>query len=306
MDLIIFPLLKKLKNQKKKFLLKILGILENQNIENNNSNIQNETIKEENIGTKIVENAIKEINEKIDEEINETIAQVNENNENNFNNSNKIIDNSEVNSNIKEISIEKNNVKVEESVNEDIIEKTNENINEENIKEINESTNENNIEENTDNNNHSDFEKMFDELLNSILQINETENNINSDIDLENGFGLQAIDEIKEIDITDFDDNILNDICKEETSNNSEIENLLNDFSENAKEESKENVNNLKNNDGNFQISELPTLKEDSSEDFFDKFIDASCNFLQNVWNGCKKIGSLIKQKAKNLLSEEK
>lgn len=209
----------------------------------------------------------------------------------------------------------------------------------------------------------ANIEAAFDNLLNSIMDFQE--NDINKDVNLENGFGLQSVDEIKETDFVSCDDifeNLYNELANDETNNEQEniqkavtneenkekvedtknneqidtsaLEALLNDFS--AKKENKvktiesqelekimddilnsiieesENSNiqeaeNLSNNELENEKVDLPAEKHSSSvEDFIDKCIDGTYYFFRNIWNGCKKIGFLIKQKTHELLGEDK
>lgn len=213
------------------------------------------------------------------------------------------------------------------------------------------------------------IEEAFNNLLNSIMDIKEDD--VNKNVNLENGFGLQSVDEIKETDFTSCDDifkDLYNELAQIEVSPESNIQNtsnetqnmqeiskqedtsqletLLNDFS--AKQEKKkqlvtgeeldEIMNNILNSiieedslsqdnvqtvtteensestssntsKDNFRLENeiygLPAKKQSSFEDFVDKCIDGTYSFFRSVWNGCKKVGILIKQKTRELIGEE-
>lgn len=197
------------------------------------------------------------------------------------------------------------------------------------------------------------IEEAFNNLLNSMMDFKEDETNKN--VNLENGFGLQSVDEIKETDFTSCDkifEDLYNELAKidptsetniqtietkenqneatEQESGTAELENLLNDFSQKQEQKNKsinsEELDNLMDNilnsieeneekssnvqeakeEDSFELSGLLTVKHQSSfEDFIDKCIDGTYNFFKNVVNGCKKIGTLIKQKTQNLLGED-
>ena len=75
------------------------------------------------------------------------------------------------------------------------------------------------------------IEEAFDNLLNSIMDIQEDD--INKNVNLENGFGLQSVDEIKETDFTSCDDifkDLYNELTKKEDSAESNIQNASNEI----------------------------------------------------------------------------
>ena len=153
-----------------------------------------------------------------------------------------------------------------------------------------------------------------DEILQELYENNSIENNENSNVQTE-------VSETSELE------NLLNALIErqnyeqnedEEEENESinveELNKLMNNLNSIIKEnteqdlELSENVDDSKNSDSDeakFKISELP-VEQKNSEDFLDNIIDKSYNFFQKIWVGCKKIGTLIKQTAKNLLGEEK
>lgn len=214
---------------------------------------------------------------------------------------------------------------------------TDENKNEEN----------NNIQEISEEQKQAAIEAAFDNLLNSIMDFQEED--VNKDVNLENGFGLQSVDEIKETDFTSCDnifENLYNELASSGSSNDntqkasekssgeetSQLESLLNDYNEKQEmknkiinaEELDELMNNILNSiieeteeqnvqetaqesQDSFELSGLPAKQHSSSvEDFIDKCIDETYYFFRNIWNGCKKIGFLIKQKTHELLGEDK
>ena len=280
---------------------------ENQSTENAVENVKNEII-ENNIedtainNTTTIKNTIEEINNNIDKEIDKIISQI---------------------------------LKEPDTINKKEFQSTNE-------KDYKNENTQTKIEEvsketaNTENTKDKESEKEFNDLLDSILKFDETPK---VDVNFENGFGLQSVDEVKEISSIDCDDmfqKLYNNNEETGNSNSSELENLLNALIERQNEqhnyeeseaidvkELEKLMNNLnsiieeKNNNINetsdeeetnqseFKISELP-IEQKNSEDFLDNIIDKSYNFFQKIWVGCKKIGTLIKQTAKNLLGEEK
>lgn len=182
----------------------------------------------------------------------------------------------------------------------------------------------------------SEIDQAFDSLLESILEI-APEQNVN--VNLENGFGLQSVDEITETDLVN--STISNELAKINTPEkdivenvagaNSELENLLSSITEKQETTSTGNfmsadeLDNLMNDvlnsileeeakEANIQKADssekvtlgdkfLPVVQDD--EDFFDKCIDASYNLCRKVWMGIKKFGILMKKMAQDLLSEK-
>ena len=166
--------------------------------------------------------------------------------------------------------------------------------------------------------NNENFDETFSELIDSILNFDE---NGNSNVDLESGFGLQSVDdEIKEIDATGCDDifqELYDDIIDLKESKNSKktssyavseenldtkkIDELMDDVLKTITEVSYSN-NELCNEANNFELqsSNLPVVQED----FLDKFIDNSYNFLQKIGNGFKKLGAFLRKTAKFLFEE--
>lgn len=183
----------------------------------------------------------------------------------------------------------------------------------------------------------SEIDQAFDALLESILEITPEQD---ATVSLENGFGLQSVDEITE---TDMVNNTISaelakinpteekDIVENITEANSELENLLNSITEKQEITSTDNfisadeLDNLMNDvlnsileeeakENNVQTIEtaqaeslgdkfLPIVQDD--EDFFDKCVDLSYSLCRKVWMGIKKLGVLMKKVAQDLISEK-
>ena len=91
------------------------------------------------------------------------------------------------------------------------------------------------------------IEEAFNNLLNSIMDFKEED--INKNVNLENGFGLQSVDEIKETDFTSCDDifnELFNDLANSESSEKTNIQNI--EKEENVQENSDSQLEELLNN----------------------------------------------------------
>lgn len=93
------------------------------------------------------------------------------------------------------------------------------------------------------------IEQAFDDLLNSIMDFEEED--INKDVNLEKGFGLQSVDEIKENDFTSCDDI---------------FEQLYNELAKNDSEEEKTNIQTASSTETETSTSQLEDLLSGISE----------------------------------------
>lgn len=198
-------------------------------------------------------------------------------------------------------------------------------------------TDESETNDNTANFENNDIESLFSSLLDSIL---DDTNQENETIDVSNlpGFGLQSIDEIKEEDIINCDEifaELFNELTGPEVTENvvnasveenqqqvqvtekdenydkydaQELDNLMdnlltsiadnNNNSELAtpiqQVEPQQKVSEVVN-----EVSGLPATIQ--KEDWVDKIINISYSISKKVTTACKKFGSLIKLKAKEL-----
>lgn len=108
------------------------------------------------------------------------------------------------------------------------------------------------------------IEEAFDNLLNSIMDIKEDD--VNKNVNLENGFGLQSVDEIKETDFTSCDDifkDLYNELTKQESDSESNIQNIS---TEKNKENEQKNVQNILTEETKDDTSQLETLLNDFSK----------------------------------------
>ena len=178
-------------------------------------------------------------------------------------------------------------------------------------------------QENSEDNDQKEIETAFAALLDSLLDSTKNEETINiSELD---GFGLQSVDTIKEEDMincdeifsqlfdeltsdeetintsSDFENDATENIEKDEISDDEELDNLMDNLltSISEKAEAPELASPIQeievNDEENYN---LPAIQEEK-EDFLDKFINISYNFAQKVTKACKKLGDLIKLKAK-------
>ena len=175
-----------------------------------------------------------------------------------------------------------------------------------------------------------DIEAVFASLLDSLLT--DTKNN-NETIDISNltGFGLQSVDEINEEDMINCDeifaelfeeltDEQQEQVAKAETDTNADSEyqeidalnydkydvqeldslmdNLLTSISDNNQlTEPATPIQTVESQNLENEQVGLPATIE--KEDWVDKFLNISYHFTKKITTACKKLGSLIKIKAK-------
>ncbi len=108
------------------------------------------------------------------------------------------------------------------------------------------------------------IEEAFDNLLNSIMDIKEDD--INKNVNLENGFGLQSVDEIKETDFTSCDDifnDLYNELTKTEPTSESNVQNIS---TEDTQENKQKNIQTASTEENKEDTTQLETLLSDFSE----------------------------------------
>ena len=182
-----------------------------------------------------------------------------------------------------------------------------------------------------------DVESLFSSLLDSILDDSNTQDETIDIAELP-GFGLQSIDEIKEEDMINCDEifaELFNELTEETNENVSQIENTI-ESKETAKQLESDKV--ISTDFDKYEAQELDTLMDNllnaisddnvtsgfatpvqavesqdltnekvglpdilNKEDWVDKIINVSYNFTKKITTACKKIGSLIKLKAKEI-----